>query len=600
MRRQSFDRWTRLTGAAIAGAAFLLYWRTAARDIVVGDTPEFVTAAFVLGVPHPPGYPLVTLLGHAFSHLPLQPLPFRVNLLSVVCSALAVGLTYFTAVRLTGDRPAAAAALLLAASPLFWEWSLAAEVFAPNNLAAAAMIFLLFAWHARPERARLLIGAAFVAGLGLANQLTIVLLGPAVLYVLWTRRAALFDRPWMLAQCAVALLVGLLPYAYIPWASARQPIVNWQDVSSMADLRDLLRRESYGTANLVSPGGFSGGSPLARVEALLTSFGWLSGFLVVAGWIEARRRARVYFWFASLAFLFAGPAFVAYANMNLDAPQALYVLERFFILPRVVVAPLTAFGVVLVGRALSRFHASLRPRAVPLTAVAVIAASTFAAWQHYAAIDQSRNHVARHFGEDILTTLPPGALLLAGGDHIVLPLVYLQAVERQRPDVTIVLLPLLSGDWYVQQLRRRHPDLVVPFDRYDGRSANMRALVDSNAGRPVALAGLPLDDSLKGRFWYYRYGLVSLIYPLDRDVKLSEMARDNERLWNRYRLPSPGAIKTKSFERGILVNYAVPALRVGDEHLKGERRAEARRWYERATAVAPDLPEVREALRRTD
>src|SRR5262249_34969790 len=83
--------------------AGVLYFLTAARDIVVGDTPELIMAAVTLGVAHPPGYPLFTMLGHVFSLLPLGPIPFRVNLLSVVSNALAVGVIYLAAVRLTNE-----------------------------------------------------------------------------------------------------------------------------------------------------------------------------------------------------------------------------------------------------------------------------------------------------------------------------------------------------------------------------------------------------------------------------------------------------------------------------------------------------------------
>ena len=43
-------------------AAGVLYFLTAARDIVVGDSPELIAAAAVLGVPHAPGYPLFAML----------------------------------------------------------------------------------------------------------------------------------------------------------------------------------------------------------------------------------------------------------------------------------------------------------------------------------------------------------------------------------------------------------------------------------------------------------------------------------------------------------------------------------------------------------
>src|SRR6202011_918680 len=86
---------------AVFAAAGLLYFLTAARDIVVGDTPELITAAATLGVAHEPGYPLFTMLGHLFSLIPFGSIPFRVNLLSVTCHALTVGVIYLAAIRLT-------------------------------------------------------------------------------------------------------------------------------------------------------------------------------------------------------------------------------------------------------------------------------------------------------------------------------------------------------------------------------------------------------------------------------------------------------------------------------------------------------------------
>src|SRR6266550_664252 len=201
---------------AVAAAAGILYFLTAARDIVVGDSPELITAAATLGVAHAPGYPLFTILGHLFSLVPFGSLPFRVNLLSVVCDGLAIGVVYFTAFRLTRSQLAAAvAALLLAVDPIFWEWSLAAEVFPLNNLLAAVLILLLVSWHQQSERSAFLIAAFFVAGLALTNHQTIVLLGPAFGFILWRRRSFLLARPSLLAIGAAVFVVGLLPYLYV-------------------------------------------------------------------------------------------------------------------------------------------------------------------------------------------------------------------------------------------------------------------------------------------------------------------------------------------------------------------------------------------------
>ena len=60
--------------AITLGAAFLgLYLLTLCRTVFWYDSAEYVTAAVALGIPHPPGYPLYTIIGHIFTRLPIEP-----------------------------------------------------------------------------------------------------------------------------------------------------------------------------------------------------------------------------------------------------------------------------------------------------------------------------------------------------------------------------------------------------------------------------------------------------------------------------------------------------------------------------------------------
>jgi len=49
---------------------FLIYLRTLAPSVVGGDTGELITVAYKMGVAHPPGYPLFTLLAKLFTFIP--------------------------------------------------------------------------------------------------------------------------------------------------------------------------------------------------------------------------------------------------------------------------------------------------------------------------------------------------------------------------------------------------------------------------------------------------------------------------------------------------------------------------------------------------
>jgi len=156
----------------------------------------------------------------------------------------------------------------------------------------------------------------------------------------------------------------------------------------------------------------------------------------------------------------------------------------------------------------------------------------------------------------------------------------------------------LSGEWYVRQLRQRYPDLVIPFTHYDGKSGTIKALADANKSRPIAVVGQLPDESTEGSYWFYRYGLVDLLQPINRDMTLPRMIRDNEELLSRYRLPSPAEIKPKSFEQNIVIHYAASAFAVGLQCENARQLIEARKWFERALTIYPEFSQAQQALTR--
>src|SRR4051812_12513028 len=82
--------------AAIVGlAVFVLYLITLAPNTAMWDTSEYISAAYTLGLPHPPGNPLFVLIGRVFSILPIAgSIAARVNVLAALCSAVAAGMWF--------------------------------------------------------------------------------------------------------------------------------------------------------------------------------------------------------------------------------------------------------------------------------------------------------------------------------------------------------------------------------------------------------------------------------------------------------------------------------------------------------------------------
>src|SRR3989339_281858 len=74
--------------------SFAVYFITLCPTVYTGDSGGLITAAYTLGVPHSPGYPLYCLLGKLFTFVPLGSIAFRVNLLSAFFAALACAVIY--------------------------------------------------------------------------------------------------------------------------------------------------------------------------------------------------------------------------------------------------------------------------------------------------------------------------------------------------------------------------------------------------------------------------------------------------------------------------------------------------------------------------
>ncbi|HEY3111822.1 MAG TPA: DUF2723 domain-containing protein, partial [Chloroflexota bacterium] len=87
-------------GLAAFAAALALYVATAKPDLVGGDPGEFQLVPWVLGIAHHTGYPLYTLVGWLWAQLPLGSVAHRLNLLSAILGAAAVGLCATLATRL--------------------------------------------------------------------------------------------------------------------------------------------------------------------------------------------------------------------------------------------------------------------------------------------------------------------------------------------------------------------------------------------------------------------------------------------------------------------------------------------------------------------
>src|SRR5437588_11859620 len=96
-------------GLGLAAAFLYLYLRTLCPTVYLGDPGDFCTAIVTGGVPHPPGYPLFSLLGRAALLLiPIGEPAFRIGCVVAGAAALAVAALFVLAREIGASSWAAA------------------------------------------------------------------------------------------------------------------------------------------------------------------------------------------------------------------------------------------------------------------------------------------------------------------------------------------------------------------------------------------------------------------------------------------------------------------------------------------------------------
>lgn len=411
---------------ALGGLVLAAYLLVSPAGFSLGDGPELATSAAILGVPHPPGYPLFINLGHLFAALTGDGLP-GLRLLNVLAVCAAAGFV-FGALGALGLRrtPTFLAAVLFSASAIAVRGAVFVEVYGFALLGLAVVLWAVIRGLAEKATARDLLVLALCYGLALAHHLTQIFLAPAVLYVLV--RYAREKRPpaAFYALFAAAGLLGLSAYLYLPIRTAAGPAVAWFSPDSLKSLGFVLGGASYGEYWGVSGGYFWSNAGLLGRHLL----GQLPLYLVgasLAGFALLARRRPV----LTVA-LVAG----ALANLYWAARYAVIGLEVFFLLG----CFLFVFAAVYaLGYGLDRLLASVEKRGKwPPRAVRVAGSVAVVALAIFAFLDASvpEDLAVRPHGANLLRCAPPDAAVLFTGD-LCFPLLHRHYALDGRPDVVV-------------------------------------------------------------------------------------------------------------------------------------------------------------------
>ena len=531
---------------------FFCYLPTLAHYLPGGDAGDLAAAACQSAVAHPPGYPLWVLLAKGMLFFPLGGIILRLSLMSALLGSGAAALIAASLWRLQLFWP-----LTLVGAALFsfasntWLFAVTPEVFALNSLLVMASFYA--AVRAAPSaigRWHLLCGLA--AGLALANHHTsAALCGPIAISSLLGERS-LASRVKGLMLVLSGVLLGVLPYVYLPLAGAGQSIYGWGDTTTFAGFWQHLLRTDYGTFKLAS----------ARTSASLGHNLWLYGtylmkescflapLLLVLGLFGLFRRkvaARGPLRWAALLTVVYLLLFHAAANLYLEYDLHQQVLSRFWIMPQLIVAMVSAIGLDEIARWREGW---LRRPLLALSFALVLLLPLL----RYQSVDVSGDEVMERFAQADFAAMPAGSIALVR-DDLSFPLSYLKACEGVRPDVRLINRAFLTREWGRIKVSRAYSDVVLPSGLYtyqkiggEEHTYDLTDFLESNIDRhPIFLHEFApgMEEYEVSRGWAGRFDILpwGMLTRIERHKPGRDLARhdeENRRLLQLYVPPLAG------------------------------------------------------------
>ncbi len=493
---------------AIFIISFVVYSITLAPAVSFTDSGELAAVASTLGIAHPTGYPLFSIIGYFWT---LIPLPFsnivKLNILSALLSSASIVLFFNTFktianivlskydsktdisksnktnVLLIENKPtdasinifSASIALCIAFSRVVWEQAVTIEVYSLHFLLLNASLLLAFK-AIQHSSFRYFIAAAFTIGLGFSNHMTTLLILPAVLY-LFFRNDEGFDfssaRFKQFLILIIPLLLGLSVYLYMPLRSAMSPEFDWGNVSRGFD--KFYYHISGKQYQVWMFSGFDAWA--ANFNKFFVAFGSIFGLLLVMPSIIAiigyKNEKNKLKWILSVIFapiaipLIYFPKSARFVLIFISIMIASGIAYSFNysihdIEPYFYSAYWAIFSLFGLSAFILAIFINKRMQFTPTSAAVSVIIPILLLISNYKDCDMSRDYSVEEYTRILIDNLPENSIIIsAQWDYWCSAFWYLQRVENYRPDVVLIEKELMRRTWYPTQFERWHPEIAA-------------------------------------------------------------------------------------------------------------------------------------------
>ena len=469
---------------------FIFYLFTLAPGVIASDAGELATVQYTLGIAHPTGYPLFTILGFIFSHLPIPLRPItKLNLLTALWTVFSIYVLTITIKFLLDnlfswistkanqdeniyDRfrvdekskiiSAVFGGLAFGFSKTLWFQSLSVEVYSLHIfLFSMTFYFLIKAYHEDNDgkqagffESKWFLTFLFLS-LGFTNHLSTIFILPSILFIYfnkWNFNLTKLKR--FLTYSLFGILIAGLIYLYIPLRAMMQPFLNWGNPVTFENFINHISGKLYHQFLFPSFGDYV--SNIGKfLNSLLISFDKSefsgSDFSIVI----------VIAFLGILASIFL---FRKLFNLLMFIFLPTMLISAFYNIPDIDVYYLPAHFVIGIFSSIGFFYLitiKMKTRTKQIVIASIFFISIFLEInQNYSRVDLSDHTLMDDYTLTLLNSVEKNSIVLSARSSFYFPSLYYQLVEGVRKDIVIAEHYLLQQKWYYTQLNKIHPGII--------------------------------------------------------------------------------------------------------------------------------------------
>jgi len=454
------------------------YLFTIAPGVVQIDSGELATVQATLGIAHPTGYPLFTLIGYLFLKLPLPFTKiFQANFLALVWCMLGVLLFIKSAfvvlsnisseVELQNKKGksinksvtvesseknifvitcAVLSGLILAFSKTYWSQSTSVEVYSLQIFLFTLIIYSTLRAYYSEQKLINWIWVALSLALGFSNHMTTLLVLPFVAVLFFQKEklnSLSIKKIFLMLGVFFPLLITF--YLYLPLRASANPNLNWGNPVNFENIFRHVSGKQYQVWLFAS---------IEAAEKQLgyflknfaSEFGYIGALIGLIGIFYSYKCMKKMFYALIATFVFAVLYSINYDIVDIDSYFLLaYIIFSFFI----------AYGIF-------KIMLYLKQKPNNKTAIiTVLVISLFPLVLNFSEVDQSGVYTFEDYTKVALNSTEKNSIIFSyQWDYLVSPSYYFQFVENFRKDVTVIDKELLRRSWYYNQQKHNHPDVM--------------------------------------------------------------------------------------------------------------------------------------------